>query len=188
MTAAVVGLPYRSALVRRLNTSWHQRALVVFALVIVAHWAEHLAQAVQIWGLGWARPEAGGVLGLAVPWLVMSEWLHYAYAVIMLAGLVALLPAFTGRARTWWAIAAVVQLWHHAEHGLLLYQAWSGNHLLGAATPTSLVQLLVPRVELHLVYNAVVTVPMVVAVLLHCRPRPSDPTGGCSCSRAAAPR
>lgn len=35
--------------------------------VVTAHWVEHLAQAIQIWGLGWARPEAGGVLGLFLP-------------------------------------------------------------------------------------------------------------------------
>ncbi len=33
--------------------------------------------------------------------------------------------------------------------------------------PVSLAQLLIPRVELHLFYNTIVTVPMIVAMLYH---------------------
>jgi hypothetical protein len=36
--------------------------------------------------------------------------------------------------------------------------------------PTSILQMFFPRVELHLFYNAIVTIPMVVAVVLHLRP------------------
>ena len=65
----------------RLNSRWHERALQLFMLIVLGHWAEHLAQAVQIYALGWPRPQAGGVLGLWYPWLVGSEVLHYGYAV-----------------------------------------------------------------------------------------------------------
>lgn len=64
----------------------------------------------QIWGLGWARPEAGGAFGLLFPSLITEEWLHYGYAVVMLIGLVALLPGFVGRGRTWWRIALWIQV------------------------------------------------------------------------------
>ena len=34
----------------------HERALQIFMLIVLAHWAEHLAQAAQIYFLGWPRP------------------------------------------------------------------------------------------------------------------------------------
>jgi hypothetical protein len=151
------------------TTRRHSAALAAFAAIVVAHWAEHLTQAFQIYVLHWPLPKAGGALGLAFPWLVTSEWLHYGYAIVMLVGLVTLRHGFTGSARRWWNAAMWIQVWHHLEHLLLLLQAVTGAYLLGAAKPTSLVQLIVPRVELHLFYNTAVTVPMVVAMVLHAR-------------------
>ena len=55
---------------QKLNSVWHKRALNLFMFVVLAHWAEHLAQAYQIYLLGWPRPKAGGFLGLLYPWLV----------------------------------------------------------------------------------------------------------------------
>jgi hypothetical protein len=169
------------------NTRGHRTALTVFLVIVLAHWAEHIAQAVQIWVLGWPVPEARGVLGTWFPWLVRSEALHYAYAVIMLVGFILLRPGFSGTARTWWTIALGIQVWHHIEHLILLVQAQTGIFLLGNAVPTSVVQLVVPRVELHLFYNTVVFIPMIVAMVLH--RRPSDAalaTPTCSCAYAAA--
>jgi hypothetical protein len=166
-----------------LNTRWHKAALTVFAVIVVAHWGEHLAQAFQIYVLGWPSPKAGGLLGRAYPWLVTSEWMHYGYAVVMLVGLVALRHGFTGRARRWWDASMWIQVWHHTEHLLLLLQALTGAYLLGGGKPTSIVQLLVPRVELHLFYNTLVTVPMIVAMVLHRRAHTAgDPTPRCSCA------
>ncbi|MET9343297.1 hypothetical protein [Nonomuraea sp. NPDC003804] len=168
-----------------LNGRYHRAALGLFLVVVVAHWAEHLAQAVQIYVLDWPIPEARGVLGVPFPWLVKSEWMHYGYALLMLAGFLLLRKGFTGRARTWWNIALAIQTWHHLEHFLLLMQAVTGNNLLGRPVPTSIIQLLVPRVELHLFYNAVVFAPMVVAMLLHRRPRESERAGmRCGCALA----
>ncbi len=172
----------RSA-VRTLNTRYHKAGLAFYLFIVVAHWAEHVAQAVQIWVLGWSLPEARGVLGVPFPWLVTSEWMHYGYALIMLVGLVLLLPGFTGRARTWWKISLGVQVWHHLEHLLLLLQALSGANLAGRAAPTSIIQLLVPRVELHLFYNALVFAPMVVAMYLHRRPSATERAAmRCACA------
>jgi hypothetical protein len=78
--------------------------LAMFMAIVLAHWAEHVAQAIQVFVLGWDRPDAGGVLGLLWPWLVKSEWLHYGYAVVMLIGI--WLPAFGGIAVTGRAIDA----------------------------------------------------------------------------------
>jgi hypothetical protein len=158
--------------------------LNTFMVVTLLHWAEHLAQAYQIWALGWARPKAGGALGLAFPSLVKSEWLHYGYAIVMLAFLAVLLPGFRGRARTWWAIALGIQFWHHIEHLLLLIQAQTGTTFFGAAVPTSIAQLLFARVELHLFYNSVVFLPMLVAVYLHLRPNRRElDLMSCTCAR-----
>lgn len=167
-----------------LNTRYHKAALMLFMIVVVAHWAEHLAQAYQIYVLGWPRPKAGGVLGLFFPWLVSSEWLHYGFAIVMLVGFVMLRHGFVGRSRTWWNLAMWIQVWHHFEHLLLLLQAVTGAFLLGAKVPTSIAQLVFPRVELHLFYNAIVFVPMVVAMVLHNRARPAEVAlMRCSCAR-----
>src|SRR5438046_3040785 len=71
----------------KLNGPWHKRALQAFMVIVLAHWAEHLVQAYQVYVLKWPVHEARGVLGQVFPWLVHSEVLHYGYAVIMLAGI-----------------------------------------------------------------------------------------------------
>ncbi|WP_440102573.1 hypothetical protein [Streptosporangium sp. H16] len=170
-----------------LNGRNHKFALGVYLVIVVAHWGEHVAQAVQIYVLGWPLPQARGMLGIPFPWLVTSEWMHYGYALIMLIGLIILRPGFTGRARTWWNVSLAIQVWHHFEHLLLLAQALTGANLLGRPVPTSVIQLLIPRVELHLFYNAIVFAPMVVAMILHRRPRDSERAGTrCTCALALA--
>ena len=178
----------RSGLVT-LNTRGHKLGLGIFLVIVLAHWAEHIAQAIQIWALGWPVPKARGVLGAAFPWLVKSEALHYGYALIMLVALIALRGGFTGASRTWWNIALGIQVWHHFEHLLLLIQAHSSWHLAGRAVPTSILQLAFPRVELHLFYNSVVFIPMVVAMILHRRPTAPAThrrTPACNCATAYA--
>ncbi|RZQ63818.1 hypothetical protein [Amycolatopsis suaedae] len=170
-----------------LNTRWHKLALYGFLVIVVAHWAEHIAQAIQIYALGWPVPQARGVLGIPFPWLVSSEWMHYGYAVVMLFGLVVLRHGFHGRSGRWWRIAMWIQVWHHFEHLLLLLQALTGSNILGKPAPTSIIQLVIPRVELHLVYNAIVFVPMLVGMLLHQRPRAAERERmSCACALAAA--
>jgi len=158
----------------QLNTRYHKPALMIFMLIVIAHWAEHLVQAFQIWALDTPRPQARGVLGQWFPWLVREEWLHYGYALVMLAGLIALRPGFTGAAKAWWTTSMWIQVWHHFEHLLLLIQAMAGSNLGGKAAPTSIAQLIFPRVELHLFYNAIVFLPMVIAVYLHFKPSEAD--------------
>lgn len=166
-----------------LNSRHHQLGLRVFVFIVVAHWAEHLVQAIQIYGLGWSLPEARGVLGVPFPWLVTSEWMHYGYALVMLAGLMMLSPGFTGRSGTWWKVSLGIQVWHHFEHLLLLLQALGGWYLLDKAAPTSIIQLIAPRVELHLFYNTLVTVPMIVAMYLHTRAdRADNAAARCECA------
>lgn len=176
-------------IVGALNGRAHRAALGAFMVVVLAHWAEHLAQAYQIWVLGWPLPQARGVLGVPFPWLVKSEWMHYGYALVMLIGLFLFRPGFVGRARTWWTIALVIQFWHHLEHLLLLIQAQTGHPFFGKPVPTSLIQLVIPRVELHLFYNSVVFLPMVIGMYYHLRPNAAEGRAmNCSCVRPIARR
>ncbi|GAA4549648.1 hypothetical protein GCM10023192_72240 [Amycolatopsis samaneae] len=159
-------------------------------VVVLAHWAEHLVQAFQIYALGWKVPDARGLLGIPFPWLISSEWLHYGYAIVMLIALFLLRKGFAGRSRQWWNLALGIQFWHHIEHLLLLLQAQAGWRFPGQKVPSSIIQMFVPRVELHLFYNTIVTIPMVVAVILHRRASAAERARtGCSCgaSRPAAP-
>src|SRR5262249_24781817 len=150
----------------RPGADWHRGGLLVFGLVVAAHWAEHVAQMVQILVLHYQPSAAHGLLGAEWPWLVTSEWLHYGFALIMLAGLSFLRPGFAGRARTFWNIALVIQIWHFFEHQILLVQAITHHDWFGASVPTSILQQLWPmdRAQLHLVYNTLVTIPMLVAL------------------------
>jgi hypothetical protein len=170
----------------RLNADYHETALRVFMVIVLAHWVEHLLQGLQIYVLGWPVPEARGALGLVFPWLIKSESLHYGYAVVMLIGLWTLRTGFTGKVdHFWWMTAFWIQFFHHIEHGLLQTQAILGHNLLGRPVPTSLVQLWVPRVELHLFYNTIVFIPMVIAMYYHLFPPASEKTAPrCSCAVA----
>jgi hypothetical protein len=171
------------SLMEKLNSRWHERALQIFMVIVLAHWAEHLAQAYQIWVMGWPAPKANGVLGLWYPELIKSETLHYGYAVVMLAGLWILRKGFTGRSYTWWMIAFWIQFWHHIEHLLLITQATMHHNFWGKPVPFSVVQLIIPRVQLHLFYNSIVFVPMVVAMYFHMFPPEGEPhTATCTCS------
>jgi len=69
------------------------------------------------------------------------------------------------------------------EHGLLQAQVILGHNLMGRPVPTSIVQLWVPRVELHLFYNTIVFVPMVIAMYYHLFP-PAEETARPRCSCA----
>lgn len=169
--------------VERINSGGHERALQLFMFIVLAHWAEHLTQAFQIFVLGWPRPEAGGVLGLWFPWMVKSEVLHYGYALVMLVGLWVLRSGFVGRGYTWWMIAFGIQFWHHIEHALLQGQALVGINLFNSPVPISIAQLFIPRVELHLIYNTIVFVPMVIGMYYHMFPAPADASRmRCSCA------
>lgn len=172
---------------RRLNGPWHERALQVFMVIVLGHWAEHLVQAYQIYVMGWPVPESRGVLGLWYPWLVESELLHYSYALVMLVGIWLLRTGFVGQSRIWWNVSLAIQFWHHIEHALLQGQALVGQNLLNSPVPMSIVQIWIPRVELHLVYNSLVFLPMVVAMYLHMFP-PAGEEAHAECSCAVRPR
>lgn len=192
-----------TGLVDRLNREWHKPGLQLFTLIVLAHWAEHLVQAFQVYVLGWPLAQARGMLGMPFPWLVKSEALHYGYAIVMLAGIWIFRKGFVGRSYVWWMIAFWIQFWHHIEHALLQYQVLAGQNFLGAPAPISLVQMLgllegpaatgfnqllvgppaheaswlvlfVRRLEVHLFYNTVVFLPMAIGMYYHVFPSPGE--------------
>jgi hypothetical protein len=171
----------------KLNSQWHERGLQVFMVIVLAHWAEHLAQAWQIWVMGWPAPKANGVLGLWYPWLIKSETLHYAYAIVMLTGLWVFHDGFSGTSRKWWMLAFWIQFWHHIEHLLLITQATMHHNFWHKPVPFSVLQLVFPRVELHLFYNSVVFIPMVIGMYYHMFP-PAGEGQHDKCSCAWHPR
>ena len=180
--AGVHSAPSAGSFIDRLNTDWHEIALRSFMVIVLGHWSEHLAQAFQIYVLHWPVPEARGVLGVFFPWLIKSEALHYGYAVVMLVALFLLRRGFTAMPeRRWWTIALGIQFFHHVEHFLLQYQAASGHYFFGRPVPTSLAQYWVPRVELHLFYNTIVFIPMVIAMYYHMFPPATEPAQ-CTCA------
>lgn len=183
LSGHVVSQSSRPGLYEKLNTRWHERALQLFMVIVLAHWGEHLAQAYQIWVMGWPASKANGILGLWYPELIKSETLHYGYAVVMLAGIWIFRKGFTGRSKTWWMVAFWIQFWHHIEHLLLIIQATIHHNFWGKPVPFSVIQLIVPRVQLHLFYNSVVFIPMVVAMYFHMFPPEGEPyTAQCTCS------
>jgi hypothetical protein len=73
----------------------------IFMIVVALHFSEHLVQIWQLWVLGWPRPQCMGLLGLAYPWLMRSEWLHYGHALFMLIGFAVFRPSMVGKALIW---------------------------------------------------------------------------------------
>lgn len=166
-----------------INENKHELALRIYTFIVLAHWAEHLVQAFQIFALGWSRPDSRGVLGHFFPWLVSSELMHYLYALFMLIGLWILRSGFIGRSYKWWMASFVIQFWHHIEHLLLQIQAILQVNFWGSKVPVSILQLLYPRVELHLFYNTIVFIPMAVAMYMHLFPTKDElPAHRCSCA------
>jgi hypothetical protein len=172
-----------TTIMQTLNGPKHETALRIFTVIVLAHWAEHLLQALQIYVLGWPVPESRGALGYFFPALVSSELLHYGYALVMLAGLWMLRAGFTGGDdRQWWTIALAIQFFHHIEHFILQTQYLIGQNLFDRPVPTSLVQLWVPRVELHLFYNTIVFIPMAIAMYFHMFPKAEAGRPTCTCA------
>ena len=107
---------------------------------------------------------------MAAPWLVRTEVLHVGFVLFMLAGLIILRPGFIGVAKAWWTISLAIQSWHFVGHSLLQIQAAISSNFFGSQVPTSIVQLWVPRPELHLFYNALVFIPMIITAWMHSHP------------------
>ncbi len=151
----------------KINGPLHRRVLWLYMVIVLGHWVEHLMQVYQIYVWGWLPKDAGGALGIWFPGLVESEVLHFTYNLFLWGGIVLLYGGFAGKARTWWKVALAAQSWHFFEHTLLQVQWLTGKYLFGASQQMGIGQLWFPRVELHFMYNLIVFVPLVVAMIVH---------------------
>lgn len=138
----------------------------IFGAIMVAHWLEHLFQAYQVYVLHMSRACSLGLLGMKYPWLIRTESLHLAFAwltfmMFYFAGVGYFSSKF---AIKMWIAGWAAAFFHLVEHSLLFAQAVSHHYLFGATQPTSLLQLLVPRIELHLFYNSVITILMLLSL------------------------
>jgi hypothetical protein len=139
----------------------------IFGVLMIAHWLEHIFQAYQVYVMHMDRACALGMLGMKYPWLIRTESLHYFFALLTSIGfIVAGWHYFESRfVIKLWTAGAAASLWHLFEHTLLFGQALSHRYLFGAHQPISIIQLFVPRIELHLFYNSIITVFMVWALI-----------------------
>lgn len=142
--------------------------LVPFLVVAGGHFGEHIVQVWQHLVLGWPAREAGGVLGLWFPGLAAAEVLHSTWNTLQLTGLILLWPLLRGRgaASRWWGVALLAQTWHWLEHVLLQVQVLTGQFLFAAPKQQSLLELLLPRIELHFLYNLLSFGPTAIAIVL----------------------
>lgn len=130
-----------------------------FLVLIGLHWIEHLFQVYQIYFLHMHRECAFGFLGMKYPWLVQTEVLHFAFAGFTFSGmwLVAQNYFTSNKAVHSWVVGWLWSAFHFVEHLLLFWQALLHHNIFGRPVPTSMLQLIFPRVELHLVYNTIIT-------------------------------
>jgi hypothetical protein len=126
-----------SALSPRSTGDITKLALWLFPFLVLAHWAEHLAQALRIRVLDWTKPEVRGALGVPFSWLVSFEWMYCAYAIVMPIGLCCRGRRFQvvrehgGR----WHLAR--SFWYHIEHLLLFVQAMAGYDVAAPTVPSA---------------------------------------------------
>ena len=170
---AITGGP-STGFIDSLNTRWHKVALRAFMVIVLLHWAEHIVQGYQFYVLHWPRPMSMGLMGMVYPWLMKTETLHYGFALVMVIGLWVLRKGFTGTSYKWWMASFWLQFFHHIEHLILFIQANTHHYWFGGSVPTSIGQIWIPRIELHLIYNTLVFIPMVVAMYYHVYPPAKD--------------
>lgn len=147
-----------------LNGTRHLQSLLLYLVIVIGHFSEHLVQVAQVYILGWQPRLAGGILGLWLPGLARSEVLHLTYNSLQLVGLILLWPGFKRKAKAWWTFALFFQSWHFLEHVVLQIQYLTGNYLFDASSQRSILEIFFPRIELHLVYNLIVVIPTLIAI------------------------
>jgi hypothetical protein len=139
----------------------------IFGTIMIAHWLEHIFQAYQVYVLHLHRECALGLLGMKYPWLIKTESLHYVFAMwTVWAMIYAGWKYFESDwASKMWIYGTIAAVWHFIEHCLLFGQAVTHHYLFHQSQPTSIIQLFVPRIELHLFYNSIITLLAGVALL-----------------------
>ena len=141
----------------------HDAWLALFYVLVVSqggHLLEHVVQVAQVHVLGMAPPDANGVFTA-----LDAEWVHFLWNTWVLAATVPLVLRY--RDNSWLRLAAVAAVWHELEHAYLIVGhvmngtvgdpgLLAGGGALGGGVP-------VTRIDLHVAYNVIETLPIVVA-------------------------
>jgi hypothetical protein len=153
-------LPITDVVVATWRTAGAWLALYfVLALTQTGHVMEHVVQVTQLRILGLSGEHAHGVFGA-----LDIEWVHFVWNAWVMVAVVALL---LGRQRNLWLwIAAPLAAWHLLEHTVLivLYLVTGTEGSPGLLAVGGLLANGVPlaRPDLHLVYNLVETLPLLI--------------------------
>jgi hypothetical protein len=138
----------------------HYQWLALLYLLVLTqggHVIEHLAQMVQIHVLHLGRGHTHGIFGA-----LDIEWVHFIWNTWILVAIVLLVRRF--RRNPWlWASLAIAG-WHEAEHAVILakYLATGQQGTPGLlATGGAIGGGVLPRPDLHFLYNLIETVPLV---------------------------
>ena len=141
------------------------KKMTAFGALMIGHWLEHGFQAYQVYYQHMPRACALGMLGMKYPWLVKTESLHFSFALLTTGGLILLRDYCKNcKAKKFWKVATYISYWHLFEHSLLFAQACLHHNLFHSKVPVSILQLLIPRIELHLFYNTLITIPILIAL------------------------
>lgn len=147
----------------------HYGWLALFYLLVVTqmgHFFEHVAQIVEIHLLGLPLKQARGIFGA-----LDIEWVHFIWNSWVLIGVLLLLIPF--RHNRWLWLTLVFAGWHEVEHIVIMSTylttgvagspgLLSHGGAIGGGTPLI-------RPDLHMIYNAVETTPLVIAFFVELR-------------------
>jgi len=131
----------------------------LFLIIVLIHFCEHLAQVYQLYFLNWPRLDCLGLIGLKYPLLIQNELLHYFFAIYMLVGMNYFYYKVTNK--FWWNVGIGIQTYHYLEHVILLNQ-WLNK--IPLKDRISIGSFLLPRLELHFVYNLIVSLCMLLSI------------------------
>lgn len=138
----------------------HYQWLALFYVLVLSqggHVVEHLAQMVQLHVLNLGPGHTHGIFGA-----LDIEWVHFIWNTWILVAVVLLVRRF--RRNPWlWASLAIAG-WHEAEHVVIMarYLATGQQGTPGLlATGGAVAGGVLPRPDLHFLYNLVETVPLV---------------------------
>lgn len=174
IAAAVPFIPLFTGLTldtRRAAGSWLALYLVL-AVTQTAHVGEHVAQVAQLRLLGIPAKDAHGIFGA-----LDVEWVHFAWNAWVVAAIAVLLAK--GFRTPWLWAAGLIGGWHLTEHVVLiaLYVATGVAGRPGLLADGGLIAggLPIARPEMHLLYNLVETIPLLIGFGLAWRTSPREP-------------
>jgi hypothetical protein len=140
-----------------LPTDWRWVFWILLATQ-AGHVVEHAAQMVELHVLDLPPAGAKGLLGF-----VDIEWVHFLWSTYILVMSAILLRRFHWN--RWLLLAVILGSWHELEHAVLLatYLATGVAGTPGILARGGVVGLAISRPDLHFLYNAMLTVLLLLA-------------------------